>query len=212
MAEAKRQESEMETTESYRGPVREVNNAERMYAPANNNRPKTRRTRLRTAPKTSTPRIPLKTEAVKVPGSSIAFGKRISGGVLLLGETISATVWIYVIQIFFGVLSLIGYAVLGGLGTGVLFSATDVVLFGSVTNIGAGLFLLGGAGAALCGFITYLIVLSLSKTSRKFLASGNGKTDMFGPLIVAACVTALLCPIVNLLPIMWLWCLYKALS
>lgn len=211
MAEAKRQESEMETTESYRGPVREISSVERLYAPANDNKPKTKNRTPAPGASGRVPNVPLKTRAADKISVPLSLVQRFIGGVALLVEMITATVWIYIIQIFFGVLSLVGYMILGGIETSGFFSAADIVLFGSATEMGAGLFLLGGVGAALCGFVTYLIALSMSKTSKKFLASGKGKTDMFGPLVVTACLVALLCPVVNLFPVMWLWCLYATL-
>lgn len=138
---------------------------------------------------------------------------RSDGGILegirkwrILSLSITATSWIYPIQIFFAILTLIGIAAMTGTKTDWLLQAVDFLSFGSVSALGVGLFWLGAAGALLCGFITYVLAVSIY--------SMNNIDGMQGLnlLILAVCLAGLLCPIINFIPLVWLWCLYTALT
>lgn len=120
---------------------------------------------------------------------------------------VGSTTKFYFVQVFFGVLCLIGYALLGGLEASYLFSAADLATFGSIQNIGGGLFTLGAAGAFLFGgMIIYTVALGF------YSARGQNFLGIFSPLVVVFCMVALLCPLINLFPIMWLWCLYMTIA
>lgn len=134
--------------------------------------------------------------AAKVAGKAV----EAAGGWRMFLFITAATTKVYIIQIFFAVICFIGLALLGGLESSWM-AAADFVTFGSVENIGAGLFILGGAGAMLCGIVTAMVASALSLQS---------PLRGLSPLILTVCLVALLCPVVNFFPIMWLWCLYMA--
>lgn len=190
-----------ESTEPYRGPLREVSAAERWTRPVPPNSKKPPAANEEPARVART--IDRRRAAAILARAAAAGGQaKVASRAGLMSRIILFTVKIYIVQIFFGILSLIGFAILGGQGS-YLLSAADFITFGTVENAGGGLFLLGAAGAFICGFLTFLV------TAPFF---GQKNLALFGPIIAAACLAGLLCPVLNLFPLMWLWCLYMVLS
>lgn len=160
------------------------------FAPAgNNNRP------IRLAPKNN-------------PISNLQSGAKLAKNIIasssLFWMSIGATTVIYFIQIAFAFFCLAGYAILGGLDYSSFLSAADVAALGGTSYVGGGLLWVGGIGAALCGFLTFVVSAIL------FAKNGLDTMVSFSIIILPVCLTLLLCPVINFLPIMWAWCLFAA--
>lgn len=132
------------------------------------------------------------------------FGKILNWRYFMM--VVGATSPIYSIQIFFAILTLIGFAALGGTSTDWLFSAADFVTFGSVTNAAGAIFWLGAIGAFICGCVTYAISMPI------YSFAGLDGMRGINPIILVICLIGLLCPIINFFPLVWVWCLYMVMN
>lgn len=121
---------------------------------------------------------------------------------------VAYTLPVYFVQIFFGIVTLVGFGIMAGVDHSWIFSAVDIASFGSVAEAGGVLWLFGAVGAMFCGLFTALMVYGVS--SLRYLSLKPG--GMWSLLILVFCTVALLCPVFNLFPVMWLWCLYVSLA
>lgn len=142
---------------------------------------------------------------IKLPSAQANMKKSVSHW-KSFGRVFSATSIIYTIQIFFGVICLVGLGISLGIESDLLLSAADTVTFGTASEAGNGLLVVGMAGAFLCGFISFLVAAVM------YSASGQSILKGFSLLVLAVCLGGLLCPIINLLPLMLFWYLYIALA
>lgn len=117
-----------------------------------------------------------------------------------------ATSIIYPIQLFFGAISLVGFGVLAGIETDWLVASIDLGTFGAASEAGGGLLIVGMTGAFLCGFISFLIASVIYSVVNKSVLHG------FGILVLTICMVGLLCPIINLFPVMLFWYWYMAFA
>lgn len=113
---------------------------------------------------------------------------------------------VYSIQIFFGVLTLIGFGVLAGVESDWLLSAINFGTFDTIAQAGGGLVVLGMAGAFLCGFISFLGATTIYSALDRSILHG------WSILILTFCFMALLLPIINIFPVMLLWYYYMAFA
>ncbi len=207
MAEAKRQVPPMETTESYRGPVRDVGNVERVYAPSNDNRPKTRRyTPIKTVPR-STPRLGTSKAAVlkRVSGSNPTVQKGVA--VINAGTAtwtiIVGTAILYPIQFVMAALTLGGLAALVTLDTSWLGYAD---LFGWFSDFGMELLFVSLMLNFVIGFLTFMVAVGV------YVIRGVTISRGISIIIAAVCLALYATPILNFIPWMWFWCLYVVKS
>jgi|GEM_PF-2977411 len=112
---------------------------------------------------------------------------------------INTTIHIYYIQIFFGILTLIGMLIMAGLNDNWF---VNTITFGTLTEAGAAIFIVGIVGAFICGVVSFLIATAL------IVSRGISILGGICIAILSVCLVGLLCPVINILPIMWLWCLY----
>lgn len=117
-----------------------------------------------------------------------------------------ATSIIYPIQIFFGVINLVGFGILVGIESDWLLSAIDFGTFGATTEAGGGLLVLGMAGAFLCGFVGFLGATVV------YTAVGKSILHDWSLLILTLCFVGLLLPIISLFPVMLFWYRYIAFA
>ena len=117
-----------------------------------------------------------------------------------------ATSIIYPIQLFFSILTLIGFGVLAGIESDWLLSAVNFGTFGTVAQAGGGLVVLGMAGAFLCGFISFLGATTIYSAIDRSILHG------WSILILTLCFMGLLLPIINILPVMLFWYYYMAFA
>lgn len=208
MAEAKRQEPEMETTESYRGPVREINNVERLYAPANDNKLKTRR-RQTPAPGTGS-RVPNTRSRMSALSRTAGVSPAIEKGVAVamagaaMWAIIGGTSIIYPVQLVFALLQIIGLFGLIALEESYL-DYIDIFDFG--TEAAELMFYVSVAVLFVLGLSTLLIAISVF-TVRRVKMMGSG----VGIIFAAVCLALYTLPIFSLVPWIWLWCLYVVKS
>lgn len=108
----------------------------------------------------------------------------------------------YAFQVFFALICFIGFAALGGIDQSSLLGAVDQALFGTGSEFSAALYLIGTVGALLCGGIIAAVTTPVLKLfgSHPF---GGGSI-----LVLAVCTGLHLVPILNLFPIMGIWCLF----
>lgn len=118
----------------------------------------------------------------------------------------SLTSLVYPLQIFFGVLTLIGFGALTGIESDWLLSAINFGTFGTIAQAGGGLVVLGMAGAFLCGFISFLGATTIYSALDRSILHG------WSILILTLCFMALLLPIVNIFPVMLIWYHYMAFA
>lgn len=206
MAEAKRKEPEMETTESYRGPVREVSNVERLYAPANDNKPKTRPRARDTAPRRSVPRTPSKGAALKsIAGSnpSVQKGVAVVNAGAASWVIIASTSALYPVQFAMAALTLGGLAALVTVDTTWVGYAD---LFGWFSDFGLELLFVSLMIAFVIGVLTFFVAIGL------FVVRGVNINRGVSIIVAAICLALYATPVLNFLPWMWLWCLYVVKS
>ncbi len=190
MAEAKRKEPEMETTESYRGPVRDIGNVERMYAPG---RPGTGG---------RVPNISFRRSAINHLGStSTAVSK--AKAVLNAAQASRSILWIvgvtYPVQLGFALLYLVGLASLITIEESFL-DIIDVFNLGS--RMSELMFYVSMVVLFFMGLMTLILAICM-------YAWRGVKVDTGISLIVAAILLALyMVPVFNIVPWMLLWCLY----
>lgn len=203
MAEAKRQEPEMETTESYRGPVREVSNVERLYAPANDNKLKTRR-RQTPAPGTGSrvPNVRFRRSALgRTAGVSPATEKIMN--VVNAANATRSILWIvgvtYPAHLALALLYLVGLASLITIEESFL----DVI---DVFDIGAGMSELMFFVSMVILFLMGLLTLILATTI--YFWRGVKVDTGISLILAAVCLVLYMVPVFNLIPWMLLWCLY----
>lgn len=113
---------------------------------------------------------------------------------------------VYPLQIFFGVLTLIGFGILTGIESDWLLSAIDFGTFGTIAQAGGGLTVLGMAGAVLCGFISFLGATTIYSAVDRSILHG------WSILILTFCFIGLLLPVINLFPVMLFWYHYMAFA
>lgn len=135
-------------------------------------------------------------------------GAKMIAGWGVFWASVAYTLPVYFVQIFFGIVTLVGFGIMAGVDHSWIFSAVDIVSFGSVAEAGGFLWLLGSVGAMLCGLITALMVYGVNSVRSISLKPGG----LLSLLILVFCTGMLLCPVLNLFPIMWLWCLYISLA
>lgn len=208
MAEAKRQEPEMETTESYRGPVREVSNVERIYRPANDNKLKTRRRRT-PAPGTGNrvPNVRFRRSALnRTPGVSPAIekGMAVANATAATWTIIGGTSFMYPIQLAFALLQVLGFFGLVALEESFL-DYIDFFDFG--TEAAERMFYISVAVLFVLGLVTLFTAIAVY-TIRGVKMMGDG----VGLIITAVCLALYVIPVFSLVPWMWLWCLYVVKS
>lgn len=121
-------------------------------------------------------------------------------------RTIAVTTVIFGIQIYFSIACLLGLALVAGIDESIVLAGIDAVTFGTVSGAGGAVLILGMVGSVLCGLLTFIVSAGIFSLNN--VQSFRG----FSILVLAACSTALLVPILNFLPIMWLWNFYIAVS
>lgn len=121
-------------------------------------------------------------------------------------RTLAITSIFYGIQIYFAISHLAGLALLSGIDSSYILSVADLLTFGTASNAGIGLMVVGMVGAMLCGLITFAVSTVI------FYSGGCRPFKNFSLVTLSVCTVVLLMPILNFLPIMWLWCLYVAWS
>lgn len=176
--------------------VRRADNDNRQSA-ANDNRPiaPSRRRQPTVA------NIPASMATVKRAGE-IAAGT----GLFLAAIADPLAIGAYIIQIAFAVISLIGLGLIGSVDSSSLLTVADYGSFGSLSGLGQALFLIGLIGALIFG--------ALLAAAGAIFISLRGASPWRGHsvFILAICTLLHLCPIINIFPIMWLWCLYVSLA
>ncbi len=123
----------------------------------------------------------------------------------LFTTSISYTVIIYIIQLCLALIALIGLGLMSETESNWVMSALNWVTFNSIQEAGTGVFLIGIAGSMICGLVTWFVAAAL------YTGSGEDVLGGFSILVISVCLVLLLCPIINLFPIMWLWSLYMFL-
>lgn len=123
-------------------------------------------------------------------------------GISTFLQVIAKTWYPYPVQVAFGVVCFLGLAIMGGLDD----SIVDKIAFGTAVDMGGALFLVGLGGTLIFGI--------LLAAAEAILLSAQGVNPLRGMswLILAICILLHLAPILNLFPIMWLWCLYVSLA
>lgn len=172
--------------------VRRADNDNRQSA-ANDNRPTLPRRRLiRPVGKRAAPTLVGATEQVV---STLT-------GVAIFWRVVAMTWYPYPIQVAFGVICLLGLGIAGGLDD----SIVDWITFGTAVEMGGALLLVGLVGTLIFG--------ALLAAGEAIALSIEGVNPLRGMswLILAICTLLHLCPIINIFPIMWLWCLYVSLA
>lgn len=206
MAEVKRQEVPMETTESYRGPVREVSNVERLYTPANDNRPKTRPRSKKQVSRTSVPRAPLKGAALqKLGGLNPQAQKGVA--VAMAGTAtyaiIAGTAILYPVQFVMAALTLGGLAALVTIDTTWIGYAD---IFGWFSDFGAELLFISLMIVFVIGVLTFFVAVGV------FVFRGVNINRGISIIVAAVCLALYATPLLNFVPWIWLWCLYVVKS
>ncbi|MEX0912926.1 MAG: hypothetical protein WDZ56_00175 [Candidatus Paceibacterota bacterium] len=158
---------------------------------------------IRTVSTTTTRRAAKKTA---VPVVSRAESRKLFSRWRVFGQVSFATSFIYPIQIFFAVISFIGFAAMSGIEADWVLSALNTVSFDTLDEAGGGLFVVGMVGAFLCGFISFLVATAM------YISLGYNILHNFSLLILTLCLAGLLFPILNLFPLMLLWYLYFVFS
>lgn len=207
MAEVKRQEPEMETTESYRGPVREVSNVERLYAPANDNKLKTRRRRS-PAPGTSSraPNVRFRRSALsRTVGVSPAIekGAAVVNAGAAMWAIIGSTAILYPVQFIMAALTLGGIAALVTLDTTWIGYAD---IFGWFSDFGMELLFISLMIGYVVGVLTFFVAIGV------FVIRGVNINLGISIIVAAVCLALYATPLLNFLPWIWLWCLYVVKS
>ncbi len=113
---------------------------------------------------------------------------------------------VYPFQLFFSILTIIGFGALAGIESDWLLSAIDFGTFGTITQAGGGLIVLGMAGAFLCGFVSFLGATTVYSALDRSILHG------WSILILTFCFMGLLLPIINIFPVMLLWYYYMAFA
>lgn len=222
MAEAKRQESEMETTESYRGPVREISNVVRVYAPANdngesppttnkaqrraftneNNRDKSGGLNFRPTTYRSLPSRHLASTSGNT-GAVIQKGQKVVRAITATRSIIYYGFYAYALQVVFWFISLIGFLTLVTVKESFL-DYLDVFGWGSSTS--QGIFLASVVVIFLIGLVTLVGAMLIYQKERVDFLRG------ISLLVAAVCLALYTAPILNLVPWIAFWCLYVVKS
>lgn len=203
MAEAKRQEPEMETTESYRGPVREVSNVERLYQPANDNKLKTRRRRT-PAPGTGNrvPNVRFRRSALgRTAGVSPATEKVMN--VVNAATATRSILWIvgvtYPAHLALALLYLVGLASLITIEESFL----DVIdVFDLASGMSELMFYVSLVVLFLMGLLTLILAVGM------YVWRGVKVDTGISLPLAAVCLALYMAPVFNLIPWMLFWCLY----
>lgn len=172
--------------------VRRADNDNRQPA-ANDNRPTLlRRGPIRPVGKRAAPTIVGATEQVV---STLT-------GVAIFWRVVAMTWYPYPIQVAFGIICLLGLGIAGGIDD----SIVDWITFGTAVEMGGALLLVGLVGTLIFG--------ALLAAGEAIVLSIEGVNPLRGMswLVLAICTLLHLCPIINIFPIMWLWCLYVSLA
>ena len=216
MADTKTQRVEMETTESYRGPVRETDNIVRLYRPANDNdayatsRP--RRQKESTPPNGAPNARPARTRVPSVRSllsNKISAIPNVSGVVAAINATtriVRLGMYIYVLQIILWALNLVGLISLAAIDESWIMYL-DV--FGLSNIFAESLFFISLALLFLIGLCTLIMAIVIYEANRPVKIKISGDLSLW---IAAACLTLYLAPVLNIVPWMIFWCLYVVKS
>ena len=145
------------------------------------------------------------------PSARYALQKQKKGGVSLKKNVvtaaatvfiISSTVWLYIMQIPFAVLSIISLGALSGIGKNWWSNILETVTFGGFSELGLVFFFTGVIGAFICGMVTMMIAIFIYSVRGVNVFSGTKLLTM--PLVMVG----YLFPIFNLFPLVWIWCLF----
>jgi len=108
----------------------------------------------------------------------------------------------YKFQIIFGIIALIGFVSMDTVDSSSILSFFDAAIFNFGSDSAGAIWLIGTVGAMISGcFIAF--------ATAKPLSWAGGQPARGGSIfILAVCVTLHLAPIVNMFPIMALWCVF----
>lgn len=111
----------------------------------------------------------------------------------------------YAFQVIFAIFGLLGLAVMGGLDTSGALSAFDSTIFGTGSSFGQFLFAIGLVGTMICGLILAAVAAPILKVA--------GGDPISGASLAVLCICTFmhLIPILNLFPVMALWCIFVIL-
>lgn len=124
----------------------------------------------------------------------------------VFGRSLAITACFYGIQIYFAIACLFGLALVAGVDSSIVLTGIDLLTFDTLSGAGGAVLILGMVGALLCGLLIFIVSAGI------FTLSNLSPFRGLSILVLAACSTLLLIPILNLLPIMWLWNLYVTVS
>lgn len=218
MTEPKRQKPEMETTESYRGPLRDTQNVERMFRAANDNNPSNYASTDEQVQRQQPKRVPRAeperhNSRVRSPASrleeKISQIPNISGVAAAVTATAKIArigVYLYALQVILWAINLVGLISLAAIEESWVMYL-DV--FG-ISNIGAeSIFFVSMALLFLIGLSTLILAIGTYITNKPIRVKISGDLSIW---IAAACLTLYLAPVINLVPWMIFWCLYVVKS
>jgi len=108
----------------------------------------------------------------------------------------------YKFQIIFGIIALVGFFSMGVIDSSSVLSVVNTVTFGFNNASAQALWLIGTVGALISGgFIAFATAKPLSMAGGHPASGGS-------ILVLAVCFTLHLAPIVNIFPIMAIWCAF----
>lgn len=214
MADTRAQRKEMETTESYRGPVRETDNVERLYRPANDNdayspshpqvtrRPPSRVPTFRpTEDRKSRIQSLLSDKISKVPNIS-----RVVAAVKATTKIVRIGMYLYAIQVILWAINIVGLISLAAVDESWVMYL-DV--FGLSNIFAESLFFISMALLFIVGLCTLILAIVIYESNRPVRINISGDLSLW---IAAACLTLYLAPVLSLVPWMIFWCLYVVKS
>lgn len=187
--------------DNYQFPPVPANDNDSQYSTGNTNIKNVRTTR--SARPTTTP----KRKPKKTPTPTI---KKESRNIVLAWRNFALvaglTSLVYPLQIWCGIVCLVGFSALAGVESDWLLSTIDFGTFGKLSEAGGGLFIAGGAAAFLCGFVSFLgATVIFTSVNRSILHDES-------LLILTLCLVGLLLPVINLFPVMLFWYWYVAFA
>lgn len=218
MAHTGPQRKEMETTESYRGPVRETNNVERLLRPANDNEPSPRdinapQVTTRTSNQTSSTRGGLRVPRTKSPiaGLSGKIGEvpNITGVMAAWQATIKIVQigsYLYAVQVIMWVINLIGLLSLIIIDDSWL---AYLDFLGISNSIAEAMFFVSMIVMFLIGLSSLILAIIIYESNRPVKIKISGDLSLW---ISAFCLTMYLAPVLNIVPWMIFFCLYVVKS
>lgn len=147
-------------------------------------------------------RSSVRTKTFQMPTRTIPANVNVLKKASAVPALISAGTTPYMFQLAFALIGLVGYVSMGTVDSSNVLSAIDTVGFGTITDMASALWIIGTLGALISGAIIAALATIPLKRAGGHPAGGG---SIF---VLAGCVTAHLCPILNLFPIMALWCVF----